>query len=110
MKRGNVFRYRFGMDLLPFSNYAEEARFWRMMQMLEEVRNPADGLFYTWTRDQAIQGLQAGIIDAFLESSGGPGMQPDDTRLGGYKVTDPTAGAQLRTKCLAALRGETQLI
>lgn len=102
-KRGNIFRRHHQMELMPFTDYAEEARYWRMLDMLEEVCNPADNLFYTWTLEQALEGLESGIIDAYLMSTGGPGITLDVANYGGFKVNDPTAGHQMRMKCLTAL-------
>ncbi len=104
VSRGNVFRRQFGMELMPFADYAEEARFWRLLNMLEEVRNPADHLFYTWTPEQAMTALIDGTIDVFLKSTGGPGVPHNTTRYGAFRVSDPTGSERLRTKCLEALR------
>ena len=103
-KRGNIFRMQFGHEMLPFSDYGEEARFWDTLELLVEVRNPADNLFYTWTKEQALAGLEDGTIDLFLASTGGPGLPFDTVFFGGYKVADASAGERLRAECLAALR------
>ena len=107
VRRGNIFRRQFGQDLLPFGDYAEEARFWDCLGMLVNVRNPDDGLFYTWTLEQAITGLEAGVIDIYLASTGGPGFSMDTVFYGGYTIDDTKAGARLRAQCLNELRSPT---
>lgn len=103
LRRGNVFRRRFGLELLPFANYSEEANFWRQLGMLEQARKPSDG-YYDWSLEEALVELEKGTIDVFSGSSGGPGVPFYEVFYSAWRVTDPEAGARLRATCLAELK------
>lgn len=105
VRRGNYFKYLFGFDAnqFEFIDVAHEAMFWRSLGKMHELRNPVDGLYYTWTHEQAITALQDGTADGFFNSSGEPGMPCDEVHFGGYTFDDPQVARRMNAASLKSL-------
>ena len=70
VRRGNWFRVEHNTPPL-FDEPSDEPLFWRYWLGVTEVRNPAmNGQANTWTRQQALNGLSAGIADLFVVKGG----------------------------------------
>jgi len=74
VERGLIWKYHHG-EPLQFADIKEEASFFQMLGLTEEVRNPANGLF-KWTKDEVLAAIQEGIVHGFSMSSGFFGTKP----------------------------------
>lgn len=103
VERGNYFKHMFDMrEQMHFYNYVQEANFWRSVSEMHELRNPATGLFYTWTLEQAIAALEDGSAHAFFYSSSlGVLLEP---LFGGFVCKYPDVAERMRQASLAELR------
>lgn len=108
VERGNYFKHMFGMrDQMRFYNFVQEANFWRSVNEMHELRNPATDLFYTWTLEQAIAALEDGSAHAFFYSSSlGVLLKP---MFGGFVFDDPDVAERMRQASLAELRSLDRL-
>lgn len=67
VERGNVWKF-FHDEPLEFADLSEEATFFQLLGLIDDVRNPATGT-YAWTKDEALETIKNGIGDAILVSS-----------------------------------------
>ena len=68
VRRGNWFRAQHAMEL-QFDVPSDELLFWRHYIGVQEARNP-DNHTNSWTRNQALNALSAGIADLFMVIEG----------------------------------------
>lgn len=101
--RGNWFYHRFGRPL-SFSSISDEANFWHLIGAMRELRNPADGLFCTWTHQEAEQALVSGYADAFFGVSGIAGLPADEVTYSAFSCDIPEVAARMRQACLSDIR------
>ncbi len=110
VRRGNVFRHQFQMELLSFTDLDEELRFWSMTGKLQEVPNHRNGMYFWDTLDDATADLNSGVIDALLGAIGMPGMSMDYVHFGGYILKAPhPVRSRIRHAGLVQLQGLEQI-
>lgn len=67
-ERGKVWKY-YHKEPIEFKNLEEEAIFYKIIGLTEEVRNPYNDI-YLWTLEEVLKAIENNIVDAFFMSSG----------------------------------------
>jgi hypothetical protein len=74
IERGNVWKF-YHDEELSFSDLHEEMRFYEAIGQVDEVRNPANGL-YKWTTEEVVDAIRNGLAHGISVDSGLLGMKP----------------------------------
>lgn len=87
VERGPIWKHHHG-EPIAFPSLEEEARFYSLIGLTEEVRNPANDLF-SWTKEEALQALRTGVGHGITVHNGLFGGSP---RTGVIRYLDEDLG------------------
>lgn len=90
IERGPVWKL-FHDEPVTFGSLAEEAQFFERIGRVEEVPNPKSGL-YSWTKEEALEAIQDGIIHGFSLSGAFLGLPPS---ICAKRFTDDNLGKRV---------------
>lgn len=90
IERGPVWKL-FHDEPVTFGSLVEEAQFFQQIGHFEEVPNPRNGL-YSWTREEALEAIRAGIIHGFSLSGAFLGLS---SSIRAIRFTDEDLGKRV---------------
>ena len=90
IERGNVWKYYHNQPL-SFADLQEEAGFFHLLGLTEEMRNPKNGL-YSWTKEEVLEAIKHGTVHGFSVSSGFFGSGP---RISAQRFKDEALGKRV---------------
>jgi len=95
VERGNIWK-EFHGETVVFESLEEEAAYHKMMGRAREIRNPKDDL-YSFTKDEALDAIAAGLGHAIAVGSG---LFGGDMRTSVHRFDDEELGSRIASETL----------
>lgn len=96
VERGNVWKWFNDKSKIVWTSLREEANFSKLLGLTVEVPNPVTG-WYTWSVEEVLPSLEAGLIDA---TSVCPGFFGSGSILRCHRFSDRELGERVRAECI----------